>query len=80
MGLKNGSTEKGSDDRAESIGQLSADVFQIQTSDRMKELIDILLAHAEELSEDTVKAAELAKKIMIIIKRFLKMSIKNMSF
>ncbi len=34
----------------------------------MKELIDILLAHAEEPPEDTVKAAELAKKIMIIIK------------
>lgn len=60
--LRTGAPKKGSDDRAESIGQLSADVFQIQTSDRMKELIDILLAHAEELSEDTVKAAELAKK------------------
>ncbi|MER1275431.1 carboxypeptidase M32 [Bacillus velezensis] len=60
--LRTGAPKKGSDDRAESIGQLSADVFQIQTSDRMKELIDILLAHAEELPEDTVKAAELAKK------------------
>ena len=46
----------------------------------MKELIDILLAHAEELSEDTVKAAELAKKDYDHNKKYLKMSIENMSF
>ncbi|MCY8328748.1 carboxypeptidase [Bacillus spizizenii] len=59
---RTGAPKNGSEDRAESIGQLSTDIFNIQTSDRMKELIDALYERFDDLSEDTKKAVELAKK------------------
>lgn len=59
---RTGAPKNGSEDRAESIGQLSTDIFNIQTSDRMKELIDVLYERFDDLSEDTKKAVELAKK------------------
>lgn len=59
---RTGAPKNGSEDRAESIGQLSTDIFNIQTSDRMKELIDVLYERLDDLSEDTKKAVELAKK------------------
>lgn len=59
---RTGAPKNGSEDRAESIGQLSTDIFNIQTSDRMKELIDVLYERLDDLSQDTKKAVELAKK------------------
>lgn len=59
---RTGAPKNGSEDRAESIGQLSTDIFNIQTSDRMKELIDALYERFDDLAEDTKKAVELAKK------------------
>ncbi|MEG7332995.1 carboxypeptidase [Bacillus sp. 0102A] len=59
---RTGAPKNGSEDRAESIGQLSTDIFNIQTSDRMKELIDALYERFDDLAVDTKKAVELAKK------------------
>lgn len=59
---RTGAPKNGSEDRAESIGQLSTDIFNIQTSDRMKALIDALYERFDDLSDDTKKAVELAKK------------------
>ncbi|MDG0767138.1 carboxypeptidase M32 [Bacillus halotolerans] len=59
---RTGAPKNGSEDRAESIGQLSTDIFNIQTSDRIKELIDALYERFDDLAEDTKKAVELAKK------------------
>ncbi|MEC0831160.1 carboxypeptidase M32, partial [Bacillus atrophaeus] len=60
--LRTGAPKNGAEDRAESIGQLSADIFNMKTSKRMKELLDALYEKFEELPEDTKKAAEWAKK------------------
>lgn len=77
---RTGAPKNGSEDRAESIGQLSTDIFNIQTSDRMKELIDVLYERFDDLSEDTKKAVELAKKEYEENKKSLKQNIGNMLF
>lgn len=74
---RTGAPKNGSEDRAESIGQLSTDIFNIQTSDRMKELIDVLYERFDDLSEDTKKAVELAKKSMKRIRKSLRLNTKN---
>ncbi|QHZ47373.1 carboxypeptidase M32 [Bacillus sp. NSP9.1] len=60
--MRTGAPKKGEEHRAEAIGQLSADVFQMKTSKRMKELLDQLWAQKNSLPFDTQKAVEEAKK------------------
>lgn len=74
---RTGAPKNGSEDRAESIGQLSTDIFNIQTSDRMKELIDALYERFDDLSEDTKKAVELAKKEYEENKKSLRLNTRN---
>lgn len=60
--MRTGAPIKGEESRAEAIGQLSADVFQMRTSPRMKELLDALTEQKQDLPSDTRKAVEEAKK------------------
>ncbi|MFT0800525.1 carboxypeptidase M32 [Bacillus swezeyi] len=60
--MRTGAPKNGEEYRAEAIGQLSADVFQMRTSKRMKELLDHLWEQKDSLPDDTQKAVEEAKK------------------
>ncbi|WP_307891819.1 carboxypeptidase M32 [Bacillus swezeyi] len=60
--MRTGAPKNGEEYRAEAIGQLSADVFQMRTSKRMKELLDHLWEQKDSLPHDTQKAVEEAKK------------------
>ncbi len=54
--------KKSADFRAETIGQLSSDIFNMKTSDEMRDLLDALNKEKEKLSKDTQKALELSQK------------------
>lgn len=59
---RTGAPKKGSSDRAETIGELSAVIFEMQTSEKMKDLIDNLSSDLDHLHNDTKFAVEEAKK------------------
>lgn len=60
--LRTGAPKKGVEQRSEVLGTLSTEVFNMSTSEEMKEYLHTLASNEEELPEITVKTLEECKK------------------
>lgn len=60
---RTGAPKKGASDRAETIGELSAVIFEMQTSEKIKDLIESLSNESDHIHNDTRHAVEEAKKV-----------------
>lgn len=72
--------KKSADFRAETIGQLSSDIFNMKTSDEMKDLLDALNKEKKSCQKTHRRHSNYRKKNMMKTVKFQKKNLKNTPF